>query len=205
MKPIAEIEIRSALLNFLNADVEQNHLLIEEMSLESGGARVDVAVVNDQLIGFEIKSDFDNLDRLSNQIHSYNRVFDEITLVAGDEFIGIAEKILPAWWGLIRATRLKNGSVILSSVREPAPNQQQNSHSLASLLWKDEALGLLQKHLTKTPSSKLSKLKLYDLITQVTSKEEIKMWVTSKLKTRATWRSSEPLKPNDGLLRHASM
>lgn len=204
MKPITEIEIRTALLNFLNADMEQSHLLIEEMSLESGGARVDVAVVRDLLIGFEIKSDFDNLDRLSNQIHSYNRVFDEITLVAGEEFIEISTKILPAWWGLIQATRLNDGVVSLLPVREPTPNQQQNSHSLASLLWKDEALGLLQKHSAKTPSPRLSKLKLYDLIAQATSKDEIKAWVTTKLKTRATWRNSGPLEPGDGLLHHVA-
>ena len=204
MKPIAETEIRKALLDLLGDTKAEDSLLIEELTLESGGARVDIALISDKLLGFEIKSDFDTLDRLSNQIHSYNRVFDEITLVAGKTFIDIALKILPSWWGLIEASRDEMVFVNLKQVRLTKLNAQQNSQSIASLLWKEEAINLLKQEGQKGAPLRLNKLKLYELIAQSVSKEDVKEWVTSTLRSRTMWRNSELLKPSGDLLHHVA-
>lgn len=204
MLPITELEIRTALLGLLEMTGKNGSLLIEELAVERGNARIDVALVGDRLMGFEIKSDLDTLDRLSNQIHAYNRVFDEITLVSGHEFILVAPNIIPSWWGLIEARRTDDGAIVLTTIRTPALNHNQNSHSLASLLWKGEAVDLLQQHCSTPPSPHWNKAKLYDLLAKSIAKDEIKSWVATKLKSRTTWRNSEPSTLGDDLLHHVA-
>lgn len=205
MLPITELEIRAALLGVLEMSGKNDSLLIEELAVERGNARIDVAMVCDRLMGFEIKSDLDTLDRLSNQIHAYNRVFDEITLVAGREFIRVAPNVIPSWWGLIEARRASHGTVTLTTIRAPVLNQNQSSHSLASLLWKDEAVDLLQQHRATLALPHWSKTKIYDLLAQSITKDEIKSWVATKLKSRTTWRNSAPSTLDDDLLHRVAM
>ena len=47
---------------------DESTRVFEELGLCQGDARVDVAVVNGSIHGFEIKSERDSLDRLSNQL-----------------------------------------------------------------------------------------------------------------------------------------
>ena len=46
--------------------------VVEELGLRHGLARVDVAVVNGIIHGYELKSDKDNLKRLPHQIQVYS-------------------------------------------------------------------------------------------------------------------------------------
>src|SRR5690606_10827842 len=73
---LTETAIRSALVERLRAECAPGHVLIEELGIENGAARVDLAVAGGLLEGFEIKSDLDTLDRLARQMHAYHRVFD---------------------------------------------------------------------------------------------------------------------------------
>lgn len=54
--------------------------IVEELGLRHGLARVDIAVVNGIIYGYELKSDKDNLQRLPHQIEIYNSVLDKVTL-----------------------------------------------------------------------------------------------------------------------------
>ena len=73
---------------------------MDEFAILEGSGRIDVAVVNSKLHGYEIKSAVDTLERLPSQQESYSKVFDRITLVADERHIPEAVKILPPWWGL---------------------------------------------------------------------------------------------------------
>src|SRR5690349_9488984 len=97
LRRFAEAEIRQAVLTRLRR-ATPNAQILEELSIE--GARIDVAVLDQGLTGFEIKSDFDTLDRLAHQIHAYHRVFDTLTLVTTEAFAAQVELLLPMWWGL---------------------------------------------------------------------------------------------------------
>src|SRR5262249_26817602 len=67
-------------LRLKHAD-ESDTVLIEELGLCRGRVRVDVAVVNGLLHGYEIKSDRDSLRRLAGQVEVYGKVLDRATLV----------------------------------------------------------------------------------------------------------------------------
>jgi len=51
-------------------------LVLDELGLQHGKSRADIAVINGDLSGFEIKSDVDSLQRLTRQIERYSAVFD---------------------------------------------------------------------------------------------------------------------------------
>ena len=63
--------------------------------------RADALLVTEQeLIGFEFKSDKDTLSRLARQVHDYERFCDRNYLVTGKKFVEKAPEELPGHWGI---------------------------------------------------------------------------------------------------------
>jgi hypothetical protein len=116
-------------------------LILEELGLCQGNVRVDVAAVNAELAGFEIKSPSDTLARWPNQQQLYSRVVDRAWLVAPIRTIEKAQ--LPDWWGQI-AVFDELDRLALRILRPAAPNPIRDKLSIAKLLWRDEALELLR-------------------------------------------------------------
>ena len=75
-------------------------VIFEELGVQHGLARIDLAVVNGELHGFELKSARDTLARLPEQAESYGRVFDRITLVVEERHVRGAVELVPDWWGV---------------------------------------------------------------------------------------------------------
>lgn len=141
--PITEAAIRSALVERLRAKCAPGHVMIEELGIENGAARVDLAVAGGLLEGFEIKSDLDTLDRLARQMHAYHRVFDTVTLVTTASYIEQAAQLLPRWWGLWEARSKDDGGITIEVRRDSKAHSYQMALSLAALLWRDEAYDFL--------------------------------------------------------------
>jgi hypothetical protein len=156
------------------------------MGLWSGSVRIDIAVINGELAGFELKSDRDTLNRLPFQAEIYSRVFDRVDLVVGHRHFREAEKIIPNWWGIRRAATTPAG-LELEQVRESCPNPAQDSFLLAQLLWKAEALAVLERHdLAKGCRGKRVKdihLQLADSLTRDVLGQEVR----GALKRRDGW------------------
>lgn len=134
-------ELKERIKNIYNSSPVR---IIEELFLEDGATRIDIAVVNGILHGYEIKSDLDTLVRLPKQMSAYNSVFDKITLVVGEQHLHESFRLIPDWWGvLIAKTNQENGMVYFNEVREASENPHQEKISIVKLLWKNEALELL--------------------------------------------------------------
>lgn len=133
---LTEREIREALLHRLLESASRSQALIEELGV--GQARVDVACAGEVLSGYEIKSDFDTLDRLARQMHAYHDVFDLLTIVTTSAYVAQVEALLPKWWGIWVAGR-QGSQVVLDQRRPPTPHGLQNAQSLAAMLWRDDA------------------------------------------------------------------
>lgn len=80
-------------------------VVCHELAIPRPSARIDVAVINGVLAGFEIKSDLDNLLRLPRQVASFGHVFERATLVTTATHLDKARALLPDWWGLIVVSR----------------------------------------------------------------------------------------------------
>lgn len=188
--PMEEYEIRSSLLSYLAVNVPDSSKIQEEFRIECGRSRIDVAVIDSNLIGYEIKSEKDSFVRFSNQIHAYNRVFDQINLVCAASHARFAEEVVPSWWGVIIAERAKNGGVRLITLREAHANPRQESFSLASLLCKDEALAILSSKAHEIPKQ-ASSHSLREHITRALPIEQIKNVVTESLLNRRPYNDLE--------------
>src|SRR4051812_15627734 len=86
-------DVRKALKERLHTQhVDDPHtVILEEMGVWSGSVRIDVAVINGELNGYELKSDRDTLERLPLQADIYSRVFDRLELVVGQRHATKAE------------------------------------------------------------------------------------------------------------------
>ncbi len=140
-----DFDVRSALMHKLTAEfsADPSTKIVEEMSVWSGTVRIDVAVINGQLCGYELKSDRDTLDRLPLQAELYSRAFDRVELVVGRRHAKAAVKLVPKWWGITLAS---NGDqvVVLSPQRIAKKNPNLDAYAVAQFLWKEEALAVLE-------------------------------------------------------------
>lgn len=119
--------------------------IVEEMGIWSGSVRVDVAVINGELAGWELKSARDTLRRLPQQAELYSQVFDRMTIVAAPNHVRACTDNVPQWWGVTIA-HAGNDGVELESLRCAYVNPAPNPIQLARLLWRDEALEVLERY-----------------------------------------------------------
>jgi hypothetical protein len=167
---------------------EPDTLVLDEFGLCQGAARIDVAVINGQLNGYEIKSDRDKLDRLPSQVEAYNRVLDTIVLVTGSRYADRIVTLLPSWWGIFIANGAE-AQIRFEAVREPNINPECDPFAIAQLLWRDEALALLEDYqLHKGVKSKPRQV-LWQTLAKELPVLDLKSAVRKALKSRPGWRS----------------
>ncbi|ABC83386.1 hypothetical protein Adeh_3620 [Anaeromyxobacter dehalogenans 2CP-C] len=167
-------------------------IVIDEFGLNWGVVRVDVAVVNGTIHGYEIKSDSDTLDRLPVQAEMYGRVLDRVTLVAG-RHLAAAERQVPDWWGLCEAIEVAPGQVRLRSVRRARSNRNLDLKAVAMLLWRDEALAILEEMGCAAGLRGKPRRALYGALVERLSSTQLRSRVRRALKRRGpAWRAGPP-------------
>jgi hypothetical protein len=178
-----DAEIRPALREHLlrRHAGETDTVLIEELGLRRGHVRVDLAVVNGSLHGFEIKSDRDSLRRLARQVDLYSQVLDRATLVVGERFAPLATSLVPAWWGVVRVSSKPRG-LQFTTVRRSKLNPQRDARVLAELLWSAQALALLEERGAARGMRGKPRRVLWDRICECLSVDEIAAAVRHRLK-----------------------
>jgi hypothetical protein len=136
--------IRAALLPSLDSIVplEPNCILIEEMGIEHGSSRIDVAAIGSLVFGFEIKAGLDSLTRLQRQVEHYDRLVDFAYLVLTESHLASASTGVPNYWGLIIAEAQPTG-IAFRVERHAKRNLNRVPECVARLLWRDEALAAL--------------------------------------------------------------
>ncbi len=188
-----DLDIRRALLVNMKAlhSEEPDTRVVEELGLCQGESRVDIAVVNGSLSGFEIKSERDTLYRLPGQSNTYSRVFDFVTVVTSVSHLPKVKQIVPPWWG-IQVARLCGKTVKLHVQRRPKRNKNIQPSALVQLLWRDEALQILEeKGLVDGYRSKSKRL-IWSHLAAVLEVSDLQEVVRQKLKARANWRVGAP-------------
>ena len=188
-----DIDIRRALRTEKRLHYgEPDTRVVEELGLCQGIARVDIAVVNGSIHGYEIKSEHDTLARLAGQIEIYNQALDFVTIVTapahGDKVI---VGTVPNWWGVWIA-ELVDGRTRFDVVREARKNKDVVPFAMAQLLWRAEALlALEERSLAEGVRSRPRKELWYRLVSELPF-EELSAIVRETLKLRgSTWRSGE--------------
>lgn len=187
--PLRDREIRLALrekLRAMHAD-EPDTAIIDELSLCQGEARVDIAVVNGSLSGYEIKSDRDKLVRLPGQSAVYQMCFDVMTVVVGSKHVADCFEVVEPHWGIWEAVRTAGG-VTIQSLREPTLNTQIAPEHVVQLLWKQEVLESLQDLGIAIRAGTGRRQLWADLVAAVSGKRLFEI-VRTRIRARGDWRS----------------
>lgn len=69
-----------------------------------GGNKADCVIINDTSTCYEIKTDFDNLNRLEKQLNSYLELFDKVYVVVSDKHCQSVSLAIPDEVGIINLT-----------------------------------------------------------------------------------------------------
>lgn len=183
---LSDKDIRSTLfahLCDLKAEMFGDPFIVEEMGV--GGRVIDMALLGDSFHGYEIKSDRDSLKRLADQNEAYNKVFDRMTIVCTERHYDGATAIVPDWWGVT----VVEDNLRLNQVRRALLNPSGDRFALASLLWRPEALALLEKtgHDRGVRSKKAEAMfqRIADRLSWFTIREEVR----ESMRKRDTWKA----------------
>src|ERR1700744_3795559 len=95
--PPNEVEIKAIILQKWRSMgiVSRKTIIATEYVLGSNGRRVDLATNGSEFVGVEIKSDYDTLERLTDQIAIYEHCFDRVVVVCGSRHISRCVAELP--------------------------------------------------------------------------------------------------------------
>jgi len=164
--------VKASLIDFW---LENNtaDLIINEAPFFKGNRRADLIIINNQnLIGFEIKSELDTLKNLKAQILDYQKIFDFVYIVIDKKFKNSKElKELPKQVGIL----IYNKDISIK--KEAQKNRRLKKNDLVSLLWRKDLEYLLSnKNLDFDKLQKMARTKL--------TINEIRAQILNSLKNR---------------------
>ncbi len=164
---------------------ETGTVFIDELGICQGRGRIDVAVVNGSLHGYEIKSDRDSLRRLPCQVEMYGKVVDKATLVVGSRHFAESLALVPDWWGVIQVESGAEG-VHFKTIRQGRSNPNIEARALVELLWRDDAISLLDEHGEAYGVRSKPRRVVWDRICEMLEVEDIAAEVRARLTARVT-------------------
>ncbi len=191
MEHTTDIEIRRALHKkvLMSQHKCSSTIVIDELGLAHGKNRIDIAVLNGCLHGYEIKSSKDNLLRLPDQLVEYRRSLQKLTLVVAPNHVDEIVSIAPEWSGIVLADKGGRGAIAFSTVRRSQRNPEVEAVALAHLLWKKEAINFLEELGVEKKLMKGTRLKLYENICSRASINELIDWIKTQFMERESWRA----------------
>ena len=157
-----------------------------EVGICAGKRRIDVALINGELAGFEIKSDRDILARLAGQAKAYGSVLDRAILVTTERHLDGALAMLPSWWG-ITVAYADQDSILLRPFRNAGLNNEYDAFSLAQLLWREEALDELRRRGMGRGLSSKARHYVWTALADAVLINDLRSIVRNRLKARQEW------------------
>jgi hypothetical protein len=157
--------------------------VVDELGLCRGRARVDLAVVNGSIHGYEIKSERDSLRRLELQVEIYGQVFDRATLVVADKHLPVAKKQVPDWWRILSVSS-NAGRIEFQEIRNGCSNPSRNPRALVELLWLEDAVDFLSQRRSIRGLRGKPRRVVWDEICKFFDLDEIAAAVRSHIKAR---------------------
>lgn len=190
-----EFAIRSA----LKSDYLRHHrgrsdvLIIDELGLAHAQSRVDVAVFNGHLHGYEIKSANDSLDRLPRQLEIYSASLQKLTMVVATRHVNSVTKITPEWCGVVEVCEGPRRGVMFATHRRASVNRSIDPFMLAHLLWRSEAQLLLRQIGGSAAEIKAPRKQLYRRLADEMPVRQLAAAVKSAMESRTAWRDRQQL------------
>lgn len=170
-------DIREPLFEYLEEKYGKVRIIEEKVI---GKSRADVVMVlDDCIVGIEIKSDADTYARLERQVKDYNTHFDYNIVAVGAKHGAHIKEHVPEWWGIITIDEI-DGKPDFYMCREMLENPKANVKKQLAFLWRPELVRLLEYN--KMPKYKeKSKKFVVDKIYECVDKETLKKQISNEL------------------------
>src|ERR1700730_8418694 len=168
--------------------VRGDTLVVDELGLAPSKARIDVAVINGCVHGFEIKSAADSLTRLPQQLVHYEECLEKLTIVCAEKHVAGVRKLAPQWCGILQAEKGPRGGIEFVTLRRPKKNPRVQAHRLAHLLWRPEAVALLSRLNAPPEVLRAPRKALYESLAAVLTVEEITAFIKQSMVSCPGWR-----------------
>lgn len=190
MSPSNEAEIRLALHSKTLRDFHRcpNTLVIDELGLAHAKARIDIAVINGCVHGYEIKSASDTLSRLPQQLTLYEECLEKLTIVCAGRHVAGVRSIAPKWCGITKVAKGPRGAISFATVREPKRNPNIRAFRLVHLLWRDEAVAILSQLDVPRDLLRAPRKTLYESLAASFSVDELTGFIKQSMVSRQGWR-----------------
>lgn len=128
-------DIREPLFEYLEEQHDKVRIL-EEKTM--GRSRADVVMVlEEEVVGVEIKSDADTYARLSRQVKDYDRFFDRNLVVVGTSHAHHVAEHIPDYWGIITVEE-QGENCDFYMLRAALENPKKKMIHKIRLLWRPE-------------------------------------------------------------------
>lgn len=128
-------DIREPLFEYLEEQYDKVRIL-EEKTM--GRSRADVVMVlEEEVVGVEIKSDADTYARLSRQVKDYDSFFDRNLVVVGTSHAHHVAEHIPDYWGIITVEE-QGENCDFYMLREALENPKKKMIHKIRLLWRPE-------------------------------------------------------------------
>lgn len=172
MKELYDKDMREALFSYFEDSMKKIRFL-EEINM--GKSRADaVMITENEIIGFEFKSDKDSFARLDGQIIDYNKYYDKNYLVVGRNYEKKAEGKIPDYWGIIVVYEdEESGDIVVKLIKEADKNPEDTLKRQLGFLWRNELINIVRKYKLGGVTGK-NKVKLANLIYKEVDKEILK-------------------------------
>jgi hypothetical protein len=178
--------IRTALVARLR---REGRLLMHEVDIAWSSSRADILTLDDELCGYEIKSDRDSFARLGDQMTSYRHIFDRVFIVTTERHRAKALSVRPPGVGVLVASGLP---VEFRLVHPAGRNRSQRIDMLIDLLDHRE-VRLLARTLGLRGYSGLGKYDTIDRVIRSVPPARCRASVLDILRNRPNWHRAQSI------------
>lgn len=162
--------------------------VVHELKLPIAQARIDMAVINGSLHGYEIKSAADTLNRLPRQVEAYTKVFDYLSIVTEGKYYQKIIDTTPDWIS-VYICKEKKGIHNIIQVRRGSRNDKKESFYIAKLLWREELIEVLEEQFIPFKRKEGTWI-LCETLAENLPDTILSKIVRDKLKARKDWKMS---------------
>ena len=163
-------------------------LIVDELGLAHAQSRIDIAVINGCIHGYEIKSSKDNLARLHTQMNVYRKTLHKLTIVTASKHLSKILWEMPDWCGIVCADKGPRGGINFRSIKSARSNPEVDPFQLAHLLWKSEVAELLIRLGYKPSELRLPRKRMYRMLCEISTSQQITASIYKAMTSRSEWR-----------------
>lgn len=180
---LSDPTIRKYLLKRLMSQTVKPRAIIEELRVHNGNAIADIVCLYKESHCYEIKSDLDDLTRISGQSQYYNGSFAKISLVTTEKHLSKSLEKIPTHWGIMLAKN-SGDSIVFNYIRKANSNPEYQKNMALLTLWKSEMLELVPCN--KSKYQKYSREILAKHLSNTNGRYQVSQNITAVLIKRKT-------------------